>query len=139
MRAGASDSGLTENNTGTGPATFGPHPFTAKEIEPAKEPERPFRPIAATGADEWTPTDNASGFLAYEDDGEAVAAIYKIFRQKLSGLRRLPRQVRAAERRAARDWLAIAMTDLREKRAYKRHADRMFRRQRRLQNPSPGG
>lgn len=139
MRAGASDSESAENDTGIGPATSVPHLSTAKEIEPSKEPEKPFLPAAVAEADELAPGDSSRGRPPYEDDGEAIAAIYKIFRMKLSGLRRLPRNLRAAERRAARDWLAIAMKDLREKRAYKRHAIRMFRRQRRLQNPSLGG
>jgi hypothetical protein len=72
------------------------------------------------------------------DDGE-MAAIYDVFRRKLIGLRRLPRPARVTALRVARDWLALAMKDAREKRAYKRHALYMMRKQRRLQNPSPGG
>jgi hypothetical protein len=135
-RAGASDSESAENDTGTGPATSVPHLSTANEIEPTKEPEKPFRPTAITESDKSTVGGSEGGTPAYDDDSDAVAVIYKIFRQRLSGLRRLPRRVRGAELRAARDWLAIAMKDLREKRAYKRHAIRMLRRQRRLQNPS---
>jgi hypothetical protein len=108
----------------------------AKEIEPTKEPEKPFRPITTTEADEPTSGDGLGPTPLCEDDGEPVGAIYKIFRQKLNGLRRLPRQLRDAELRAARDWLAIAMKDLGEKRAYKRQAIRMLRQQRRHQNPS---
>jgi hypothetical protein len=138
-RAGASDSELTENDTGTGPATSVPHLSTAKEIEATKEPERPFRPAVTTEADEHASGDNSGGMPAYESDSEAVAAIYKIFRQKLRGLRKLPRWARPAALRAAREWLAVVMNDLREQRAYKRHALYMLRRQRGLQSPSPGG
>jgi hypothetical protein len=73
---------------------------------------------------------------SYEDDAEAIASIHKLFRQKLRGLRGLPRLARPTALRAVREWLAVAMKDLREKRAYKQHAIRMIRRQQRNRSPS---
>jgi hypothetical protein len=128
-----------ESDPGTGPATSASPSSSAHESGAVDEPRRPFHPEITDDADEGSSGNGVSGPLSDEDDSEAVAAIYKIFRQKLSGLRRLPRGQRQAAFRAARNWLAIAMGDVREKRSYRRHALYMLRKQRRLQNPSPGG
>jgi hypothetical protein len=96
--------------------------------------EMPFRPAATTECDELMFDDSAGGTPASEEEDEAIVAIHRIFRRKLSGSRRLRRQMREAELRAAREWLAIAMKDLREKRAYKPHARYMFWRMRRIRS-----
>jgi hypothetical protein len=92
-------------------------------------------------ANEDTPGNNgAAAPMSEDDDDGEMAAIQDIFRRKLIGLRRLPRPARAAALRVARDWLALAMKDVREKRIYKRHALAVLRRQRRrFQYPSLGG
>jgi hypothetical protein len=107
-----------------------PSPSSAKENSSFAEP-RSFRPVTAETGDEPAAGGGAVGSSAEDDDPEATAGILKIFQQKLNGVRRLPRRQKAAALRAAREWLAGAMTDLRERRTYRRHAIDAMRRQER--------
>jgi hypothetical protein len=72
-----------------------------------------------------------------DDDSEAMAAVMRIFKQKLADLRGLPKWQKQAGLRAAREWLAIAMKDLREKRAYRRHLLRQVGQWRNMQRNGP--
>jgi hypothetical protein len=76
------------------------------------------------------------GSEATEDDG--TADILDTFRRWLMGLRHLPRRERAQALRAAREWLSLALTALREKRAHERYARYMLRRLRQLPPRQPG-
>jgi hypothetical protein len=129
---------FTANDSGNGPATSVPPILSAKQDNTEDELQKPYRPVVLSEGDEFTPGGGAVE-RSDEDDGETVAAIYKIFRQKLRGLRSLPRWARPAALRAVREWLAVAMNDLREKRAYRRHARYMDRQRRRFQSPNLGG
>jgi hypothetical protein len=74
------------------------------------------------------------GLEPAEEDETSASEIRATFRQKLTGLRRLPRHERAHALRAAREWLLLALMTLREKRARDRHAKSMFWQ---LQRPAP--
>lgn len=65
---------------------------------------------------------------ADEDFGTEEAGIEAEFRQKLSGLRRLPRHARPLALKAARDARFLALRALKEKRDSLRRARRALRR-----------
>ena len=103
MHARASDSGFTENDPGTGPAT------SASPAHLADESNEPF------------------------DEGDAAEIeIETIFKRRIAGARLLPRRERAAARREARDWRRFALKALREKRRSERHARDMLRQLKRI-------
>jgi hypothetical protein len=115
MRAGATDSGSSENDRGTGPAT---------SVSPAssaiEDKESHWSPRWRDGEE--------------EDRGGAEFQIDEEFRRKLLGARQLPRRERRQALRAAFDWRRLALKELREKQAVARHA-RHFLRQ--LHMPLP--
>jgi hypothetical protein len=106
-RALASDSGLSENDPGTGPAT------SASPAHSANDDEQPID----------------------EGDGAEIE-IENIFKRKIAGARLLPRCERAQARREARDWRRLALKALREKRLNARHARYMQRLWKRMRPPS---
>jgi len=81
-----------------------------------------FKPVAAelTGRD-LLPAE----LMSVEEEGCPEFEIMKIFRQKIAGLRKLPRHQRAQEIRATLEWLWSTMKGLREKRLYARHRRHM--------------
>jgi hypothetical protein len=124
MRVGASDSGFAENDTGTGPATPVSPTFSAHQNR-----KEEYQPVASyrfwAAATELTrrdifPVDPISS----EEEDSPDFEVMKIFRRKIAGLRRLPRQQSAQAIRAALEWLWSTMAGLRDKRAYarRRHA-----------------
>lgn len=78
---------------------------------------------------------HSAGLEAAEEGDGAEIEIETVFRQKLAGLRRLPRWDRPHALRAARDCRLAALRALREKRASDRHARHARRR---LLAPAPG-
>lgn len=70
-----------------------------------------------------------------DPDAGAELEIEAMFRSKLTALRQLPREQRAAASRAAREWLLLALKALAEKRRAGRLDKRMLRR---LERPGPG-
>jgi len=126
---------LAENERGTGPATpVSPATSASEQSRPDKFQAVARTILNAAAAIELTRRDFLSlGSDAPEDDG--ATEIEAEFRRKIAGLRRLPRQQRAAAVRAAREWFLVALSALREKRARDRHARHMLRRQ---QRRSPG-
>jgi hypothetical protein len=74
---------------------------------------------------EYQPTASTELELDEESDSAEIEA-QAIFRRKIAGLRRLPRRQRAQALREAREWLAVALQALREKKATARHARYML-------------
>jgi hypothetical protein len=128
MRAGNSDSELTENELGTGPATpVSPaHLASENREEGEKQPAASIRFMAV--ATELTGCDLlAAEIMSAEEEGSPELEILLIFRRKITGMRRLPRQQRAQAIRAALEWMWSTMAALREKRAYGRHRRHIIR------------
>ena len=128
MRAGASDSGPTENERGTGPAP--PVSPSVSASESQKEDES--RPPALTGFSLKVPdlTDDdlpSADLVSAGEEGSPEFEILKTFRLKIAGLRRLPRDQRARAIRMAIEWLSAMMKGLRERRAYSRHSRKILR------------
>ena len=128
MRAGARGSEPTENEPGTGPAPPVSPALSADENQ--KEDENQpvalirLKPVAAELTDrDPLPTD----FMAADEQGSPELEVLVIFRRKIGGLRKLPRQQRAQELRAALEWLWSTMAALREKRSYARHRRHIVR------------
>jgi hypothetical protein len=127
MHAGASDSESAENDTGTGPATPVSPALSAHQNQ--KEEDQPtavikFRPAASDLARrDIFPVDPIPG----EEEDNPEFEVMKMFKQKMAGLRRLPKHQRAQAIRAALEWLWSTMAGLREKRAYARHQRHMQR------------
>jgi hypothetical protein len=107
-RTGASDSGPTANDRGTGPAT---------SASPAHSAPENGEPIDESNAAE------------FEIEIE--------FRRRLMGLRVLPKRERAQALRAAKDWRRVALKALREKRMRDRHASYILRHKMRMSAPRP--
>ena len=132
MRAGASDSESAENDAGTRPATSVSPAFSAHQNQ--KEEYQPRAVVKIMPAvTELTRRDilPVEPFSTEEEDSPDVE-IMKIFRRKIAGLRRLPRQQRAQAIRAALEWLWSTMAALRKKRLYERHARRMILQMKRI-------
>jgi hypothetical protein len=120
MRAGASDSGSAENDTGTGPATpvspaLSAHQNQKEEFQPVA-PNKFWMAANELMHRDILPVDPIAG----EEEDSPDFEIMNIFRRKIAGLRRLPKHQRAREIRAALEWLWSTMAALREKRAYAR-------------------
>jgi hypothetical protein len=102
----ASDSGLSANDSGTGPATSASPAHTAYEMD---------------------------GPL---DEGDAAEIeIETISQRKIAGARLLPRRGRALGRRGAREWRRLALKALCERRLSERHARRTLRQLKHLRSP----
>jgi hypothetical protein len=129
MRAGARDKGLTENDAGTGPATPVSPALSAHENQEVNE-DQPFMAFKFRAATteltrrEFLPADLI--LVEEADSPDPDFEIMKIFRQKIAGLRRLPKRQRAQARRAALEWLWSNMKALRDKRTYARHRRHML-------------
>lgn len=136
MRAGTSDSGPTENDRGTGPAPPVSPVLSANENQKENE-NQPFAPIRLKlSGTELTGGDRLPvELMSTEEEGSPELEVLLIFRRKIAGLRKLPRQQRAQEIRAALEWLWSSIAALREKRAYARHRQHMLRQQRRQPKP----
>jgi uncharacterized protein with von Willebrand factor type A (vWA) domain len=131
MRAGTSDSGPTENDQGTGPAPSVSPALSANENQKEDE-KQPLMPIRLNPAEaELTGGDRLPVELMSAEEGSPELEILLIFRRKIAGLRKLTRQQRTQEIRAALEWLWSTMAALREKRLYQRHARQASRRFRR--------
>lgn len=118
MRAGGSDSDLTENDRGTGPATPVSPSGSANESDD-RGPRRPSLLVELIWvADELT--DDFAGGTA-QDEGAEQATIAQYGRM-LVGIRKLPRQMRALARREALKWLRSELKGLRDRRASSRRA-----------------
>jgi hypothetical protein len=120
-RAGASDSGPSENDRGTGPATsVSPAPSQANEYE------------------DWLHTDQAEGL--YDADG-AESEIEAEYRRRSAGARNMSKRDRRQALRLAREWRSAAVKALRDRRSYRRHGDYLLRRSRTRSfpiHPKPG-
>ena len=127
------------SDRGDGSATpVPPVSLAIKSEPPAGRPSDPpvrfsFSSAAVT---EVTRQDfHSAGLEAAEEGDGAEIEIETVFRQKLAGLRRLPRRDRPHVLTAAREWRQAALRALKEKRAIDRH-ERYQRR--RLLAPAPG-
>jgi hypothetical protein len=122
MRAGGSDSGPTENEPGTGPATPASPSVSASHIRKEDESRPPTFTKIGREASGLTLRDLLSAdLISPEEEASPEFEILKTFRLKIAGLRRLPRHQRAQAIRVALEWLSAMMKGLREKRAYARH------------------
>lgn len=68
----------------------------------------------------------------FDEDEGAVREINQLFRRRLAGLRRLPRDQKAHALRAAREWRRQALRALKERRAADRHARHTLRQLQKL-------
>jgi hypothetical protein len=108
MRAGASDSGPSENDRGTGPATsVSPTPSQANEFE------------------DWPDSDQCYG--SHVEDG-AESEIEAEYRRRSAGARRMPKRERRQALKQAREWRSAALVALRERRSYRRLSDYLLHR-----------
>lgn len=118
------DEGHAVSNRGTGPiATLVSPASSAKatgiKTEPSSSARVPPPPTPIRLAQDDV-REESMGPIEETDD-EAFE-IELEFRRKVAGLRRLPKRERAAALRAAREWYALALQALRERKAGKRHA-----------------
>jgi hypothetical protein len=132
-RAGASDSDLTDNDHGTGPATSVFPALSANEYRKGDEDQpttaNKFGPVAC----ELTHRDPLPAeVMPIEEEDSPDVEVMKIFRLKIAGLRRLPKHQRAQAIRLVLEWLWSTMAGLREKRLYERHARHTLRQQMRM-------
>jgi len=119
------------NNRGTGPATSVSPVLSANEKGGTPESRTPFlmRPILTKAATEMTgrwPRRPSASVVDPDEAGEME--IEKTFRRTIAGLRRLPRRERPSAVQAAKDARILALRALRERRAYKRHAEYLLRK-----------
>jgi hypothetical protein len=125
-----------ENEQGTGPAP----PVSPACPAPTNEP-RPAGQIRIPVTFTREPLNEVTGRGIHpltsdpvDPDAGAELEIKMLFRTKLTALRHLPREQRAAASRAAREWLLLALKALAEKRRNARLDRRMLRR---LHRPQP--
>ena len=122
------------NERGHGPATSVSPVYLASTKREAREDRRPhpihpIHPGLTWAAAEVTGADcRRSDRPFIEPDEGADGEIEKVFRRTIASLRRLPRRERPAAVQAAKDTRMLALKALREKRAYRRHAEYMLRK-----------
>jgi hypothetical protein len=133
MRAGAGDSDLTENDTGTRPASLVSPSVSANE-NLKEEKEQPFLPlnVKRVASELARPDRLPADLISVEEEGNPEFEVLLMFRQKIADLRRLPKHQKAQAHRAALEWLWSTMAALREKRAYARHRRRMVWQMKRM-------
>jgi hypothetical protein len=126
------------SDRGTGPATSASpdYPASKSNHETEREPDAPPRlKFSAGAAIEITRRRASSPEFDAREEGEAEEiAIDMEYRQRLAGLRHLPRREKPHALRAAREWRRAALKALREKRAAERYARRLRRQS---QTPAP--
>lgn len=125
LRAGANDSGPTENESGTGPATPVSPSAPAHTIEEREISQRMVLPTFARAAEEMTSNDIVGDPV--EGNGEEYEILVR-YRHMLDGIRKLPRKMRVLARREAHKWLGSELKASRERRALRRSSYRTHRR-----------
>ena len=121
------------NDHGTLPAALASPAPSANEPESETSHQQPPRAPARPDDLDGPHRPDVSGLEALggdPNDSEA-AGIEEEYHRRIAGLRRLPRQVRAAALRAARDTRASALLALRQKRLLARHTRQIINRARR--------